>query len=61
MGAVPKKESDSQQDSAKDGSVKNAINRESTSASVSDNVEEEASTNHQDGAADNGLYLARHV
>ncbi|KAG6729437.1 hypothetical protein I3842_01G030000 [Carya illinoinensis] len=53
LGAVPKKESDSQQDSAKDGSVKNAINRESTSASVSDNVEEEASTNHQDGAADN--------
>lgn len=61
MGAVPKKEGDSQQDSAKDGSVKNAVNKESTSTSVLNNVEEEASTNHQDGAADNGWYLAHDI
>ncbi|XP_059458685.1 uncharacterized protein LOC132188281 [Corylus avellana] len=55
LGTVPKKEGDSQQESAKDGSVKNVINGESSSASGSGNVEEEASTNHQEGAADDGM------
>jgi HAT1-interacting factor 1 len=58
LGTVPKKEGDSQQDSAKDGYVKNAINGGSSIACVSGNVEEEAGTNHQEGAPDDGQYLA---
>jgi HAT1-interacting factor 1 len=58
LGTVPKKDGDSQQESAKDGSVKNVINGESSTASVLGNVEEEGSTNHQEGAADDGQYLA---
>lgn len=53
LGAVPKKEGDSQQNSAKDGSVKNAaINGESSTASVASNAEQSASTNYPEGAAD---------
>ncbi|KAF5958188.1 hypothetical protein HYC85_005413 [Camellia sinensis] len=52
LGAVPKKEGESQQFSDKDGSVKNAVIGESSSASVSGNVELEGSSKPQEGAAD---------
>ncbi|XP_015890099.2 uncharacterized protein LOC107424754 [Ziziphus jujuba] len=52
LATVPKKESESEQDSAKDGSAKNAVNGESTAASVSSNAENDASLNDQEGAPD---------
>ncbi|KAG8641285.1 NASP-related protein sim3 isoform X2 [Manihot esculenta] len=54
LATVPKKDSESKQDSDKDGSVKNSINGESSTASVSSNVEEDGkhNSNHQGGAAD---------
>ncbi|KAL7224028.1 hypothetical protein ACSBR1_025478 [Camellia fascicularis] len=52
LGSVPKKEGESQQFSDKDGSVKNALIGESSSASVSGNVELEGSSKPQEGAAD---------
>ena len=62
LGAVPKKEGDSQQNSAKDGSVKNAaINGESSTASVASNAEQSASTNYPEGAADDGKYIAHGI
>ncbi|KAA8531776.1 hypothetical protein F0562_006507 [Nyssa sinensis] len=52
LATVPKKDSESQQDSDKDGSTKSAINGESSVASVSSNAEEDASSNHQESAPD---------
>lgn len=54
MGAVPKKEAESQQDSDKDGSVKNVLNGESSTASVSSNAEQGMGSNHPEEAADDG-------
>lgn len=54
---MPKKESESEQDSAKDGSAKIAGNGESTAASVSSNAEDDASLNNQEGAPDDGSFL----
>ncbi|GFS29959.1 hypothetical protein Acr_00g0009360 [Actinidia rufa] len=53
LGTVPKKEGESQQLSDKNGSVKNAINGESV-ASVLSNAEQDDSSNHGDGAPDDG-------
>ncbi|GMP28202.1 hypothetical protein CsSME_00003845 [Camellia sinensis var. sinensis] len=50
LGTVPRKEGESKQASDKDGSVKNAINGESSAASVSSNVVKDGSSNPQDGA-----------
>ncbi|KAK9285157.1 hypothetical protein L1049_024343 [Liquidambar formosana] len=52
LGAVPKKEAESQQDSDKDGSVKNVLNGESSTASVSSNAEQGMGSNHPEEAAD---------
>ncbi|KAF2283650.1 hypothetical protein GH714_013255 [Hevea brasiliensis] len=59
LATVPKKDGEFKQDSDKDGSVKNAINGESSTASVLSNVEEDGkeedgkgNSNHQEGAAD---------
>nr|XP_023926631.1 NASP-related protein sim3 [Quercus suber]POE92834.1 isoform 2 of nuclear autoantigenic sperm protein [Quercus suber] len=52
LGAVPKKEGDSQQNSTKDGSVKNTLKGESSTASVASNAEQSASTTNQEGAVD---------
>ncbi|CAL5371132.1 unnamed protein product [Camellia sinensis] len=62
LGAVPKKEGESQQFSDKDGFVKNAVIGESSSASVSGNVELEGSSKPQEGAADDGhvLFICKH-
>ncbi|KAL5557192.1 hypothetical protein UlMin_039428 [Ulmus minor] len=51
LGAVPKKEGESQQDSAKGGSVKNVINRESSVTSVSSKLEDDASVSKPEDAA----------
>lgn len=51
LGAVPKKEGESQQESADVGSAKNVVNGESSTAS---NAEQVASLSHQEGAADDG-------
>lgn len=56
MVSVPKKERDSQQGSDKDDSVKNAVNGESSTASVSSSAEQHGSSNNQDEAADDGLF-----
>ncbi|XP_068343629.1 uncharacterized protein [Pyrus communis] len=50
LGAVPKKEDESQQESAKNG-----VNGESSTASVSCNAEQDASLSNQEGAADDGV------
>ncbi|CAL5367149.1 unnamed protein product [Camellia sinensis] len=50
LGTVPRKEGESKQACDKDGSVKNAINGESSAASVSSNVVKDGSSNPQDGA-----------
>lgn len=55
LGAVPKKEGESHQESDKDGSVKNAVNGESSKASVSSNAE------LVDGVTDDGWYLPHDV
>ncbi|XP_057491796.1 uncharacterized protein LOC130777438 isoform X2 [Actinidia eriantha] len=54
LGTVPKKEGESPQLSEKNGSVKNAIHRESSVASVSSNAEQDGSSNRGDGAPDDG-------
>lgn len=54
LGAVPKKEGESQQGSAKVGSVKNVVNGESSTASASSDAEQDESLNHEEGAADEG-------
>ncbi|PSR88015.1 hypothetical protein CEY00_Acc31045 [Actinidia chinensis var. chinensis] len=54
LGTVPKKEGESQQFSDKIGSVKNAINGESSVASVLSNAEQDDSSNHGDGAPHDG-------
>lgn len=53
---MPKKEGDSQQGSDKDDSFKNAVNGESSTASVSSSAEQHGSSNNQDEAADDGLF-----
>ncbi|KAM1261934.1 hypothetical protein ACFX13_027834 [Malus domestica] len=50
LGAVPKKEGQSQQESAK-----NSVNGESSTASVSCNAEQDAGLSNQEGAADDGV------
>ncbi|KAM1702033.1 hypothetical protein FF1_027208 [Malus domestica] len=50
LGAVPKKEGQSQQESAK-----NSVNCESSTASVSCNAEQDAGLSNQEGAADDGV------
>ncbi|KAJ4715000.1 Tetratricopeptide repeat (TPR)-like superfamily protein [Melia azedarach] len=52
LGSVPKKEGESQQVSDKDESVKNVVNAESSTASVSSNAEQAGSSNKEDGAED---------
>ncbi|XP_008241594.1 PREDICTED: protein HGV2 [Prunus mume] len=54
LGVVPKKEDESQQGSAKVGSVKNVVNGESSTASASSDAEQDGSLNHEEGAADEG-------
>lgn len=55
---MPKKEGESQQVSDKDESVKNVVNAESSTASVSSNAEQAGSSNKEDGAEDDGLYFS---
>ncbi|KAM2622065.1 hypothetical protein TB2_026733 [Malus domestica] len=50
LGTVPKKEVQSQQESAK-----NSVNGESSTASVSCNAEQDAGLSNQEGAADDGV------
>ncbi|XP_050113785.1 NASP-related protein sim3-like [Malus sylvestris] len=50
LGTVPKKEGQSQQESAK-----NSVNGESSTASVSCNAEQDAGLSNQEGAADDGV------
>ncbi|KAL6956562.1 hypothetical protein U1Q18_040644 [Sarracenia purpurea var. burkii] len=52
LGTVPKKEGESQQISKKDGSSKNAINGESSAASVSGYNVEDQSSNPEEGVPD---------
>ncbi|KAK3223488.1 hypothetical protein Dsin_010513 [Dipteronia sinensis] len=52
LGSVPKKEVESQQDTDKDGSVKSAVNGESSIASDSSNAEQAGSSNNLEGAGD---------
>lgn len=54
LGAVPKKEGESQQESVNAGSAKNVVNGESSTASISSNAEQDASPIHQEGALDDG-------
>ncbi|KAK6128794.1 hypothetical protein DH2020_037430 [Rehmannia glutinosa] len=53
LGSMPKKEDVSQEDSNKDGSVKIAVNGESSAASVSNNAEQGGSANCSDDAPEN--------
>ncbi|XP_062001828.1 NASP-related protein sim3 [Rosa rugosa] len=55
LGAVPKKEGESQQESVNAGSAKNVVNGESSTASVSSNAEQDANLIHQEGALDDGV------
>lgn len=59
LSTVPKKEGESEQDSAKVGSDKNAVNGDSTAASGSSNAENDTSPNHQEGA-DDGIFLPKY-
>ena len=54
LGNVPKKEGESQQESANAGPAKNVLNGESSTASVSSNAEQVASPILQEGALDDG-------
>ncbi|OMO84195.1 Tetratricopeptide TPR-1 [Corchorus olitorius] len=54
LGSMPKKEGQTQQDSNKEGSVKSAVNGESSVASVSSNVEQEGSSTQQEGTTEEG-------
>lgn len=60
LADVPKKESESQQGSTKDGSVKNSV-AESSTASVCSNVEQDVNSNNQDAALDDGQYVISSV
>lgn len=64
LGNVPKKESESQQESMKDGSVKGVTNGESSTASASKKAEDEVSVsvNNLEGAANDGsiYFLAQY-
>ncbi|KAF7828781.1 NASP-related protein sim3 [Senna tora] len=51
LADVPKKEDESQQGSTKDGSVKNSV-AESSTTSVSSNVEQDVNSNNQDAVLD---------
>ncbi|KAL3636505.1 hypothetical protein CASFOL_018804 [Castilleja foliolosa] len=53
FGSMPKKEGASQEDSNKDGSIKNVANCESSAASVSNNAEQGESANRSNDAPDN--------
>ncbi|KAK6152679.1 hypothetical protein DH2020_012318 [Rehmannia glutinosa] len=53
LSSMPKKEDVSQEDSNKDGSVKIAVNGESSAASVSNNAEQGGSANCSDDAPEN--------
>ncbi|KAL6227252.1 hypothetical protein ACLB2K_001211 [Fragaria x ananassa] len=55
LGNVPKKEGESQQESANAGAAKNVLNGESSTASVSSNAEQVASPILQEGALDDGV------
>ncbi|KAL6224706.1 hypothetical protein ACLB2K_003561 [Fragaria x ananassa] len=55
LGNVPKKEGESQQESANAGPAKNVLNGESSTASVSSNAEQVASPILQEGALDDGV------
>lgn len=59
LGNVPKKESESQQESMKDGSVKGVTNGESSTASASKKAEDEVSVsvNNPEGAANDGRHI----
>ena len=57
LAMVPEKNSASKQDDNKDGACRNAVNGESSSASVSSNVEEGGGSNHPEGAADSVQYF----
>ncbi|XP_058186188.1 uncharacterized protein LOC131303367 isoform X2 [Rhododendron vialii] len=52
LGTVPKKEDESEQIPKKDGSVKDALNCESSSASVSSNAKEDETSQPHEGAPD---------
>lgn len=54
LGTVPKKEGEFEQISNKDGSVKDAINSESSAASVSSNAKVDETSQPQEGAPDDG-------
>ncbi|KAE9449701.1 hypothetical protein C3L33_18400, partial [Rhododendron williamsianum] len=54
LGTVPKKEDESEQIPKKDGSVKDVLNRESSSASVSSNAKEDETSQLHEGAPDDG-------
>lgn len=54
LGTVPKKEDESEQIPKNDGSVKDALNRESSSASVSSNAKEDETSQLHEGAPDDG-------
>lgn len=55
LATMPNKEAESHENSNKDGSMKNAVNDESSTASV--NAEQDGSSNDQKVAADDGKYL----
>ncbi|KAL6222498.1 hypothetical protein ACLB2K_005890 [Fragaria x ananassa] len=55
LGNVPKKEGESQQESANAGPAKNVLNGESSTASVSSNAEQVASPILLEGALDDGV------
>jgi nuclear autoantigenic sperm protein len=61
LGAVPKKQDGSQHGSDKDGSVKSAMNAESSTASFASNVEQDVTSNNQESEVDNGQYVASAV
>lgn len=54
LGAVPKKEGESQQESAKDGSAKNVVDGESSGASASSKGGDAVSVSNPEGAANDG-------
>ncbi|KAG4987857.1 Nuclear autoantigenic sperm protein [Glycine max] len=54
LADVPKKEDGSQHGSNKDGSVKGSLNAESSTASFSNNAEQDVTSNDQGGAVDDG-------
>ena len=56
LGSVPKKESKSKQESAKDGSAKSVTNGESSTASASKKEGDEGGENNIEGAANNGMF-----